>query len=169
MTTESGILSATAQIACAYLGANKLEARALPELIGAIAGSLRAIGLVPEVQPAANTATPAQVRKSITHEALISFEDSKPYRTLKRHLSNCGLTPQEYRVKWGLPGDYPMVCAGYSAVRAAFARKIGLGKNGRMRAKAAPLPEARPKTPKANATSARGKSQPAARKSVKAK
>jgi predicted transcriptional regulator len=70
---------------------------------------------------------PAQIRKSITHEALISFEDGKPYKTLKRHLTGLGLTPETYRAKWGLPGDYPLVAASYSERRSALARSIGLG------------------------------------------
>ena len=65
--------------------------------------------------------TPAQIRASITHEALISFEDGKGYKTLKRHLTACGLTPETYRAKWGLPSNYPMVAPGYSERRSAIA------------------------------------------------
>jgi predicted transcriptional regulator len=80
--------------------------------------------------------TPARVRKSITVEALFSFEDGEAYRSLKRHLTARGLTPQDYRLKWGLPSDYPMVCPAYSAARSEFARSIGLGRGGRKPPKA---------------------------------
>ena len=70
----------------------------------------------------------AAIRKSITPDALISFEDGKGYKSLKRTLSIRGLTPDQYRAKWGLPSDYPMVSPNYSAQRSALAHKIGLGK-----------------------------------------
>mgnify|MGYP002381809989 CR=1 FL=1 len=81
--------------------------------------------------PAPRRTTPAQVRKSITPEALISFEDGRSYKTLRRHLATHGLTPDEYREKWGLPADYPMVSANYSAARSAMAKSLGLGQKGR--------------------------------------
>lgn len=68
------------------------------------------------------------VRKSIMPDALVSFEDGKLYKTLKRHLAGRGLTPAAYREKWGLPPDYPMVAPNYSAVRSALARANGLGR-----------------------------------------
>jgi predicted transcriptional regulator len=71
--------------------------------------------------------TPSEVKKSITHDKLISFEDGKPYRTLRRHLTTLGLTPQAYRVKWGLPADYPMTAPGYTEMRSKLAKSIGLG------------------------------------------
>src|SRR6202007_2140384 len=74
--------------------------------------------------------TPSQIRKSITPDAIFSFEDSKPYKTLRRHLAVRGLTPEQYRDKWGLPKDYPMVAPAYSEARAAMARSIGLGARG---------------------------------------
>ena len=91
----------------------------------------------------------AQVRKSITSDALISFEDGKPYRTLRLHLASRGLTPESYREKWGLPDDYPMVAPGYSAVRSQMAKDFGLGR----RPKAEPL-EAPPRRTRAKRRSA---------------
>jgi predicted transcriptional regulator len=76
-------------------------------------------------------ATPAQIRKSITRDALISFEDGKPYKTLKRHLTTFGLTIEQYRAKWGLPADYPTVAPSYSEARSAMAKALGLGQGGR--------------------------------------
>jgi predicted transcriptional regulator len=69
----------------------------------------------------------SQVKKSITPDSLISFEDGKPYKTLRRHLATRGLTPEQYRDKWGLPADYPMVSPNYSAARSAMAKHSGLG------------------------------------------
>jgi predicted transcriptional regulator len=72
--------------------------------------------------------TPAQIRKSIRPDVLVSFEDGKPYRTLKRHLTRFGLTPDSYRAKWGLPPDYPMTAPSYSETRRALAVERGLGR-----------------------------------------
>ncbi|PZT98774.1 MAG: MucR family transcriptional regulator [Brevundimonas sp.] len=100
-----------------------------------------------EAEP--ETATPdrksrAEIRKSIGHTALISFEDGKPYKSLKRHLGTRGLTPDDYRAKWGLPSDYPMVHPAYSAQRSELARAIGLGSKGRQaKAVAKPAPKTR--------------------------
>lgn len=81
--------------------------------------------------------TKAEIRKSIGAENLISFEDGKPYKSLKRHLTTRGLTPQSYREKHGLPSDYPMTHPAYSARRSELAKSIGLGSKGRA-AKATP-------------------------------
>jgi predicted transcriptional regulator len=73
--------------------------------------------------------TPAvSVKKSITPDHLISLEDGKKYKSLKRHLTSRGMTPDEYRAKWGLPKDYPMVAASYSAQRSNLAKTLGLGR-----------------------------------------
>jgi predicted transcriptional regulator len=93
--------------------------------------------------------TPAQIRKSVTPGALISFEDGKPYKALKRHIVRLGLTPEAYREKWGLPRDYPMVAASYSEKRSALAKSLGLGQRRRKAApKAAVASEAISEKPK---------------------
>jgi predicted transcriptional regulator len=74
--------------------------------------------------------TPAQVRKSITPDAIISFIDGKAYKTMKRHLGTHGLDPHSYRQRYGLPSDYPMVAPNYAAQRSALAKSIGLGRPG---------------------------------------
>lgn len=71
--------------------------------------------------------TPAEIKKSITTDHLISFEDGAPYKTLRRHLTKRGLTPETYRAKYGLPADYPMTSAGYSKARSDLAKSFGLG------------------------------------------
>jgi predicted transcriptional regulator len=79
-------------------------------------------------EPESPRLTSAQVRKSITPDALISFEDGRRYKALRRHLAKYGLTPQQYRSKWGLPGDYPMVSLNYSQARSKMAKAVGLGR-----------------------------------------
>ncbi|WP_244479733.1 MucR family transcriptional regulator [Methylobacterium sp. Leaf111] len=73
--------------------------------------------------------TQAEIRRSIQPQGLISFEDGKAYKTLRRHLARLGLTPEAYRAKWGLPVDYPMTASDYSAQRSQLARDLGLGKS----------------------------------------
>ena len=111
---------------------NSIPAAELVALIVTTHAALTGLGNVgvPAAAPAART-TPAQIRKSITPEGLISFEDGKAYKTLKRHLTALGLTPEGYREKWGLPRDYPMVAASYSETRSALARSAGLGQQRR--------------------------------------
>jgi len=133
MASDQNILRPAAKIAAAYVTAHKLEASEVARLISAVAASLDGLS-ASALQSGGSSPpgerirrTPAQVRKSIRADALISFEDGQSYRALKRHLRARGLTPDAYRVKWGLPPDYPMVCADYSAVRSACARENGLG------------------------------------------
>ncbi|MBM0669048.1 MucR family transcriptional regulator, partial [Klebsiella pneumoniae] len=80
--------------------------------------------------------TAAQVRKSVTPDRLFSFLDGKPYKSLKRHLTTRGITPAEYRQKYGLPHDYPMVAATYAAQRSELAKNSGLGQYRREQAAA---------------------------------
>lgn len=126
-----------ADVAAAYFSNTHVATADIPVVIQQIASSLTNVSVAEtaaptEVQeePTAPKMTPAQIRKSITPDALISFEDGKAYRTLKRHLSTRGLTPEEYREKWGLPRDYPMVAASYSEARSAMAKSLGLGRKG---------------------------------------
>ncbi|MGU3539471.1 MucR family transcriptional regulator [Methylobacterium sp. A54F] len=117
-----------ADIVSAYVSNNPVPAAELPGLLGQVHGALT--GLV-RAQAANGSGverpTPAQVKKSISHDALVSFEDGKPYKTLRRHLTIRGLTPEAYRAKWGLPADYPMTAASYSEQRSSLARSLGLG------------------------------------------
>lgn len=81
------------------------------------------------------------IKRSIGHDGLISFVDGKTYKTLKRHLTGHGLSPAQYRTKYGLPADYPMVAPSYSEARSALAKAIGLGQGGRAEPKDAPAEE----------------------------
>jgi|SRR6516165_54543 predicted transcriptional regulator len=131
-----------AQVAAAYFSNVSVSATDIPGVMNAITSSLRAAGDEPGDEPAAAPSPvrprlpePDAVRRSITPDALISFEDGRPYKTLRRHLTARGLTPVEYRAKYGLPDDYPMVAQNTSAARSELARSIGLG--GRKRPAAA--------------------------------
>jgi predicted transcriptional regulator len=106
--------------------------------------------------PAVQSATKAEIRKSIGTDTLISFEDGKPYKSLKRHLGTRGLTPADYRAKWGLPADYPMVHPAYSAQRSALAKAIGLGARGRSAKGDASPPVKTPRKPRAPKTGTAG-------------
>jgi predicted transcriptional regulator len=95
----------------------------------------------PAPAPEAEKPVPAvPIKKSVTPDYIISLEDGRQYKSLKRHLTGRGLTPADYRAKWGLPRDYPMVAANYAARRSEMAKAIGLG-----RKPAEPVVEAKPR------------------------
>jgi predicted transcriptional regulator len=136
-TQEGGVRELVAEVAAAYFQNSHVTIAEIPQVISQIASSLNAVASeAPEEGDATPAATEqprltqAQVRRSIRPDTLISFEDGRPYRTLTRHLAARGLTPAAYREKWGLPPDYPMVAATYSAARAEMARQLGLGQRG---------------------------------------
>ncbi len=135
MAEDRTLIELTTEIVGAYVLANSIAASDLPGLIHGVHQALTGAGQPPAAAEEADAkATPAQIRKSISPDTLISFEDGKPYKSLKRHLSTRGMTPDDYRTKWGLPKDYPMVAPSYSAQRSALAKTLGLGR------KAAPTP-----------------------------
>ncbi|WP_082503975.1 MucR family transcriptional regulator [Methylobacterium sp. Leaf117] len=125
-------LGLTAGLVAAYVAKNSVPATELPDLMAKVHASLSKLTSTASVKPSKpEPPTPAQVRKSITSDALISFEDGKPYKTLRRHLTRRDLSPESYRAKWGLPADYPMTSASYSAQRSELARSFGLGQHRR--------------------------------------
>lgn len=126
-------LALTAGIVASFVEKNRVSISELPQLIESVHRALARLGSPAEEAVDAKTvrATPAQVRRSITPEGLISFEDGKPYKVLKRHLNTVGLTPAEYREKWGLPPDYPMTAPAYAEKRSALAKSSGLGRGAR--------------------------------------
>lgn len=135
------LLKLTADITAAYVESNRLDASEIPNLVRSVYTALTMLGQ-PEAtaEDAPKKLSAAQVRRSIRPEALISFEDGKPYRLLKRHLGAVGLTPQTYREKWGLGADYPMVAPEYAAKRSELAKASGLGQQ-RQQAKAKGAPK----------------------------
>ncbi|MGE8131561.1 MucR family transcriptional regulator [Methylobacterium sp. NPDC080182] len=121
-------IDVTVEVVATYVAHNRLPVTDLPSLIAethAVFAQLASERASPAPRP--DVLTPAQIRASITPEALISFENGKPYRTLKRHLTSVGLTPETYRRKWGLPRDYPMTAPNYSTWRSALAKSFALG------------------------------------------
>ena len=168
MEDKAQLVELTADIAAAYLSANTVPAGDLPGLIQTIHQALSGVSSGAPA-PAAEPAKPAvPVKKSITPDYLISLEDGKKYKSLKRHLrTKYNMTPEDYRTKWGLPKDYPMVAPNYAKARSEMARSMGLGQGGRGRKKAAaaaaPAPKAAkaPKAPKAaKAGAKRGPGRP---------
>lgn len=123
------ILSMTTDIVAAYLSNNTIAADELPVMIKSIHGTLS--NLTPTETEQLVTAKPAvPVKKSITDEYLVCLEDGQKLKMLKRYLrSKYNMTPEEYRKKWGLAPDYPMVAPNYSKERSAYARQFGLGKS----------------------------------------
>ncbi len=123
------IVELTAEIVSAFVNSNKMSAAELPQLIQSVHKSLMGLGEpeAPAVEQVQKP-TPAQIRKSITDVGLVSFEDGKTYQSLKRNLATRGMTPDDYRSKWGLPHDYPMVSPAYAAKRSQLAMEMGLGR-----------------------------------------
>jgi predicted transcriptional regulator len=123
---KSQFVELTAEIVSAYLSNSNVPAGELPTLISNVHAAFAGISKPAVV--ASEPPTPAvPVKKSITADYLISLEDGQRYKSLKRHLTGLGMTPDEYRAKWGLPPAYPMVSANYSKARSELAKKIGLG------------------------------------------
>ncbi len=123
-------ITLTHQIVVAYLARNQLPADDVAGLLVSVHTALAEVERRLKGADAAGPCLPTQneVRRSITPEALISFEDDRPYKMLTRHLARRGLTPAAYRAKWGLPFDYPMTAPRLSATRTAVAKSMGLGR-----------------------------------------
>jgi predicted transcriptional regulator len=121
-----------AEIVAAFVSYNPVPKGELPSPIEAVHSAVERLEKGPVTAPPQIEAkAPAvPIRKSITPDFLISLEDGKPYKLLRRHLTRLGLTPAQYREKWNLPSDYPMVAANYAARRSELAKKIGLGQLG---------------------------------------
>ena len=138
-TAEDDLLRMTAEVVSAYVSNNTLATAQLADVIQAVYNSLR--GLEGQVaEPTAEPLKPAvPIKRSVTPDYLICLEDGKKLKMLKRHLrSTYNLTPDEYRAKWSLPPDYPMVAPKYAEQRSEVAKKLGLGRGaGRSAARAA--------------------------------
>lgn len=130
MQTTTDTIDLAAKILTAYVGKNAVPAAGLPDLIRTVHGSIT--GLQVPQKPVVTKPTDAQIRASIRPDTIVSFEDGKPYKALRRHLTLRGLSPEAYRTKWGLPVDYPLVSAAYSARRSLISRAIGQGQRLRM-------------------------------------
>ncbi len=129
-TPPSQYIELAADIVSAFVSNNSVPAADLPALIGSVHAALQNVSNpVRQETPTFEPAVP--VKKSITAEALISLIDGKKYKSLKRHLTGHGLTPAQYRERYGLPVDYPMVASAYAARRSELAKAAGLGQQRR--------------------------------------
>jgi predicted transcriptional regulator len=122
-----------AEIVAAYVGKNRVTAAELPTLIASVSqalGTLGSVGHAP-AEPAAALVPAVSIRRSVGADAITCLDCGKKAKMLKRHLMTAhGLTPQEYRSRWGLPRDYPVVAQNYSARRSVLAKSSGLGRRG---------------------------------------
>ena len=128
--TGKGYIDLTANIVSAYLSNNPTPASEIPSLISQVHSALMRVSSGRSEAPAEPAKPAVSLKKSINPDYLVCLEDGKRFKSLKRHLrTQYNMTPEQYRDKWGLPADYPMVAPNYAAQRSEFAKKIGLGRN----------------------------------------
>ena len=141
-------IALAADIVAAFVANNSLPIGELPALIQSVHSALERLahGTASSVPLAEKKEPAVSVRKSITPDHLVCLEDGKKFKSLRRHLAGLGLTPDQYRAKWSLPPDYPMVAPNYAARRSELAKRIGFGQK---RNSSAPRKRGRP--PKASA------------------
>ena len=125
---EDRLTQQTVDIVSAYVANNNVRTEDLANLINTVRSALSNSGATQA--PAEKAQPPMSWKKAIKPDYIISFEDGKQYKSMKRHLTRHGLTPQQYREKWGLPKDFPMVAPNYAAARSEMAKRIGLGQKG---------------------------------------
>jgi predicted transcriptional regulator len=146
MENSDTLVALTADIVIAHISNNKLAQAELPQLISAVHSTLRTIGMSASAMPEVEQEPAVPVRLSIKPDYLVCLEDGKKMKMLKRHLQvHFGLSPDDYRKKWNLPKDYPMVSPNYAKRRSELAVEIGLGRGGRG-SKSAPAAPAAPAT-----------------------
>ena len=139
MSAENeSLIALTADIVSAHVSNNSVSTNDVGALIQSVFNALQTLGAPPPAPEAEKPKGAVSVRSSVKPEHLVSMIDGKPYKTLRRHLSRHGYTPETYRETFGLAGDYPMVAANYAEHRRALAHKIGLGRK----------PKAAPPAPK---------------------
>ena len=133
--SSDDILRRTTEVVSAYLGNNVVPMAQIPDVINTVYRTLNKVNGTAEDAAGWARKAAVPIRRSITPDYIVCLEDGKKLKMLKRHLRTVyNLTPEEYRVKWGLPSDYPMVAPNYSKQRSAFAKKIGLGRSSGRRA-----------------------------------
>lgn len=125
---KTELIALTTEIVSAYVANNTIVASELPALIGGVCHALTKAS-ASETQPAKEDVKPAiSIKKSVRPDHLVCLEDGKKFKSIKRHLRvHHDLTPEEYRERWGLAHDYPMVSPNYAEARSALAKKLGLG------------------------------------------
>ncbi|MBU0581909.1 MAG: MucR family transcriptional regulator [Alphaproteobacteria bacterium] len=123
------LIELTADVVAAYVSNNPVPAGDLPNLIAEIHAALGRVGGAAEAPPADKQKPAVNPKRSVHDEYIVCLEDGKRFKSLKRHLmTHYGLTPDQYREKWGLDANYPMVAPTYAAARSQLAKKMGLGR-----------------------------------------
>ena len=136
MDEKSEIIEMTADIVSAYVGNNMVGASDLPDLIQSVHRALAGVSTGVEVVETAPKEPAVPIKRSITPGFLICLEDGRKFKSLKRHLrTKYNMSPEEYRSKWSLPKDYPMVAPSYAKARSELAKQMGLGQGGRQTAR----------------------------------
>ncbi len=126
--SQNELLALTTEIVASHVSNNTVAVSDLPEVIQKVYGSLTMLSPTPEPPQAEKPQPAVAVKKSVTPEYIICLEDGKKLKMLKRHLkTRYDMTPEEYRKRWSLPDDYPMVAPSYAQQRSDLAKKIGLG------------------------------------------
>lgn len=154
MSEENNLVAMTIEVVASYVAHNNIRPDDLPEFIAKTHAAIS--GISREAEPPTADAPPAEaaftpavtVRKSLASpDHILSMIDGKPYKSLKRHLGRHGLTPAEYRARYGLKAEYPMVAPGYSAQRREVAQRLGLGRKPRATAPSADVPKVQAQVP----------------------
>jgi predicted transcriptional regulator len=136
MDDKSEVIEMTADIVAAYVGANSVAAGDLPSLIQSVHRALSGVAAGADVAEAAPKEPAVPVKRSITPDFLVCLEDGRKFKSLKRHLrTKYNMSPEDYRSKWGLAKDYPMVAPNYAKARSELAKQMGLGQGGRQAAR----------------------------------
>jgi predicted transcriptional regulator len=137
MSDTSEIIDLTAEIVASYVENNSLSAMEVPALIQSVHRALTSVASGMDAVEAAPKEPAVPVRRSITPDYLVCLEDGRKFKSLKRHLrTKYNLSPEDYRAKWGLAKDYPMVAPNYAKARSDLAKQMGLGQGGRQAPKA---------------------------------
>jgi len=123
--SEELLTGLTAEIVSAYVANNAVQAGNLPELIASVHSAVMGLGAPSAPEPPAPAVNP---KRSVFPDYIVSLEDGRKFKSMKRHVGLLGLTPDEYRAKWGLPRNYPMVAPNYAAARSELAKKAGFGR-----------------------------------------
>lgn len=132
---EIDLVEIAAGLVSSFVANNSVPAQDVPAIIGQVHAALAGLGRQPPTQAEAGPLKPAvPIRRSVTPDHIVCLEDGKTFKSLKRHLrTKYGLTPEQYREKWGLPSDYPMVAPSYARARSDLAKEMGLGQQRRRR------------------------------------
>jgi predicted transcriptional regulator len=132
MDDRSEVIEMTADIVSAFVSNNSVPAQELPALIQSVHRALSGVSAAPEVVEAAPREPAVPVKKSVHPDFLVCLEDGRKFKSLKRHLrTKYNMSPEDYRSRWGLPKEYPMVAPNYAKARSDLAKQMGLGQGGR--------------------------------------